>query len=357
MFFSLHHCGLFSAGAALVAAVPGHVSNVHSRASSCTFTDAASAMATKTACSTITLNNIAVPAGKTLDLTKLNSGTQVYLPMVWQKKASIHTDMTQVVFEGTTTFEYSEWEGPLISVSGSSITVTGATGSILDGGGARWWDGKGSNGGKKKPKFFYAHSMKSSSITGITIKDSPVQVFSINGAEDLTLKDITVDDSAGDTGTLGHNTDAFDISESSGVTIIGASVKNQDDCLAINSGTVGISYASIEYSQTICLICKPATTHRLMRLGYHFHQRHLLRWPRPLHRLSRRSLRQHSLQCPHRGLFSHQLRQRHVPSSPFPVFPTSPLRSVRKRPHTHSDVLTNSRDPHQNHLRRHRHRH
>lgn len=36
---------------------------------------------------------------------------------------------------------------------------------------------------------------------------------------------------------LGHNTDAFDVGSSTGVYISGATVKNQDDCLAINSGT------------------------------------------------------------------------------------------------------------------------
>ena len=80
--------------------------------------------------------------------------------------------------------------------------------------------------------------MISSSITGITIKDSPVQVFSINGAQDLALNDITIDDSAGDAGELAHNTDAFDIGSSSGVSITGANVKNQDDCLAVDSGSV-----------------------------------------------------------------------------------------------------------------------
>jgi len=67
--------------------------------------------------------------------------------------------------------------------------------------------------------------------------NSPVQVFSIDGAQTLTLSDITIDDSAGDTDDLGHNTDAFDVGDSDGVTISGANVKNQDDCLAINSGT------------------------------------------------------------------------------------------------------------------------
>lgn len=36
-----------------------------------------------------------------------------------------------------------EWDGPLVSVSGTSITVKGATDSVLDGDGSRWWDGEG----------------------------------------------------------------------------------------------------------------------------------------------------------------------------------------------------------------------
>jgi galacturan 1,4-alpha-galacturonidase len=35
----------------------------------------------------------------------------------------------------------------------------------------------------------------------------------------------------------GHNTDAFDVGSSSGVPIKNANIKNQDHCLAVNSGT------------------------------------------------------------------------------------------------------------------------
>lgn len=52
----------------------------------------------------------------------------------------------------------------------------------------------------------------------------------------LTLDKITIDNSAGDS-QGGHNTDAFDVGSSTGVIISNANVKNQDDCLAINSGT------------------------------------------------------------------------------------------------------------------------
>jgi galacturan 1,4-alpha-galacturonidase len=149
------------------------------------------------------LNNVAVPAGTTLDLTKLTTGTHV-------------------IFEGTTTFGYEEWSGPLISVSGTSITVTGASGSVINGNGARWWDGEGSNGGKTKPKFFYAHSLTTSTIYDLTFKDSPVQLMSINTCTTLTVSGLTMDNANG--ASLGHNTDAFDVGSSTGVTISGANM-------------------------------------------------------------------------------------------------------------------------------------
>ncbi|KAL1982003.1 hypothetical protein VTN96DRAFT_1827 [Rasamsonia emersonii] len=199
------------------------------RATTCTFSGsdgASSASKSKTSCSTIVLSDVAVPSGTTLDLTNLNDGTHV-------------------IFEGETTFGYEEWSGPLVSVSGTDITVTAASGATLNGDGSRWWDGEGSNGGKTKPKFFYAHNLKLSSISGLYIQNSPVQVFSISGSEDLTLSDITIDDSAGDNAGAA-NTDGFDVGESSGIVITGATVYNQDDCLAVNSGT------NITFSGGLC---------------------------------------------------------------------------------------------------------
>ncbi|CAH0040986.1 unnamed protein product [Clonostachys rhizophaga] len=184
---------------------------------SCTFTDAASAIKGKTSCTSIILKDIAVPAGTTLDMTGLKSGTHV-------------------TFQGKTTFGYKEWSGPLISFSGSNIAIDGASGHSIDCDGSRWWDGKGGNGGKTKPKFFYAHSLKESQISKLNVLNTPVQAFSINTVTNLGVYDVTLDNSLGDT-KGGHNTDAFDVGSSTGVYISGAIVKNQDDCLAINSGT------------------------------------------------------------------------------------------------------------------------
>ncbi|KAG5956954.1 hypothetical protein E4U58_006339 [Claviceps cyperi] len=200
-----------------VSAAPAVCRDAALSSADCTFTDATQAMQKKTSCSTITLRNVQVPAGKTLDLSNLNDGTQV-------------------IFSGRTTFGYQEWEGPLISVSGKNIKVSGSPGNIIDCNGQRWWDSKGSNGGKKKPKFFSAHNLINSEIRNLNVLNTPVQAFSISDANNLGIFNVNIDDSAGDS-QGGHNTDGFDIGNSNGVTISGCSVRNQDDCIAINSGS------------------------------------------------------------------------------------------------------------------------
>jgi galacturan 1,4-alpha-galacturonidase len=74
---------LLATTASLVSAAPAAApaptarAELSERATTCTFTNAASAVKSKAACATIVLDNIAVPAGTTLDLTKLTSGTHV----------------------------------------------------------------------------------------------------------------------------------------------------------------------------------------------------------------------------------------------------------------------------------------
>lgn len=141
----------------------------------------------------------------------------------------------KVVFQGETSFGYKEWKGPLIRMSGNGVTVRGDPGHVINGGGEQWWDGKGGSG-KEKPKFFYAHNLDNSTISNLNVKNTPVQAFSVQ-SNNIVLDSITIDDSAGDKKDGGHNTDAFDVG-GSGVTIKNANVKNQDDCLAVNSGEV-----------------------------------------------------------------------------------------------------------------------
>lgn len=121
--------------------------------------------------------------------------------------------------------------------------MRGAPGAVLDGQGALWWDGVGNGGGtiKTKPKFFKANNLNDSLLEGLYILDAPINSFSLNYVRNLTLRGVTVNNTAAEAPaanneTLGHNTDAFDINNADGVVITGARVWNQDDCVAVNSG-------------------------------------------------------------------------------------------------------------------------
>ncbi|KAL0467812.1 glycoside hydrolase family 28 protein [Neurospora intermedia] len=215
-------------GSAMAASIPSTSGNHIKASSSCTFSGSTGFdLLNKghSSCQEIVISDLQVPAGKTLSLDKLNPGTTV-------------------TFSGKTTFPYtsSGFAGPLLSISSSSkLTIRGLSSSVLYGSGEKYWDGLGQKGPIKKPKFFQVHNLENSVIEGVTILNAPVQVMSINGCKNLTVTGFTLDNKAGDgdwkAGKGGRNTDAFDIGSSSNVVIDGAKVYNQDDCVAINSGT------------------------------------------------------------------------------------------------------------------------
>lgn len=217
-------------------------------ATNCTFTGTDGYLEvnqTKNSCSTIILDSLQVPGGVTLNLENLNDGTTVGCPpplFGFSTYGQLILDFPdQVIFEGRTTWDYAEWSGSLFSVSGNNITVRGAPGSVLDGQGALWWDGEGNGGGVTKPKFFKANNLNDSVLDSIYILNAPINSFSINYINNLLVKDIVVNNTAGDElgsdgNTVGHNTDAFDVNNCDGVLITGARVWNQDDCVAVNSG-------------------------------------------------------------------------------------------------------------------------
>lgn len=84
---------------------------------SCTVTSYDNVAAAVKSCTNIVLNGITVPAGKALELN-LQTGTTL-------------------TFKGTTTFAYSQWEGPLVVIKGSKVTVKGESGAVLDGQGKK----------------------------------------------------------------------------------------------------------------------------------------------------------------------------------------------------------------------------
>lgn len=132
-----------------------------------------------------------------------------------------------------------------IMISGSKLTITGAPGHVIDGNGQAYWDGQGSNGGAPKPDHFIVlKNVEDSMVKDLNIRNWPVHCFYINYVDNTTISGLTLDNSAGDAPNAAsdglpaaHNTDGFDVSDCNYLTLEGNKVFNQDDCVAVTSGT------------------------------------------------------------------------------------------------------------------------
>jgi polygalacturonase len=81
-------------------------------------------------------------------------------------------------------------------------------------------------------------------IKNLYIQNWPVHCFDITGSTGVTITGLTLDNSAGDAPNAAssglpaaHNSDGFDISSTTNLVLSNTIVKNQDDCVAITSGT------------------------------------------------------------------------------------------------------------------------
>ncbi|KAJ7696803.1 polygalacturonase [Mycena rosella] len=227
--------------AALVAvavAIPSNTTSPVSRTdtakrATCTVNSVASA-ADLSSCTAVIITAFTVPSGRTF----------LSYPHI------IAASGATVTMQGDITFAKTTAAGPLLTFNTANIVFNGGDRTI-NGNGAMYWDGQGTNGGVAKPHPF--------------VLNSPAQAISVGTTGTTVISGITVDNSAGDAGALGHNTDGFDISASS-VTVAKCVVKNQDDCVAINSGTGiviedstcsgghGISIGSIATGKTVSTV-------------------------------------------------------------------------------------------------------
>ncbi|KAK1935403.1 putative endopolygalacturonase A [Phytophthora citrophthora] len=203
----------FAALALLAVAVNGStmLRQVEEGSSSCTLTGTYKSGTDISSCSTVTIGSLSVPAGVTLDLSKAKTGATIE-------------------FTGTTTFGTQKWDGPLVLLSGSDLTVKGS--GTLDGQGSWYWKQGQSI---TRPVFFRMNKVLSSTVSGFTLKNMPYRTFSILNSQKTTISGLTLDASAGN--GLAKNTDGFDLSGNNGVSITGNKIYNQDDCLAMQSST------------------------------------------------------------------------------------------------------------------------
>ncbi|KAJ6457261.1 polygalacturonase [Mycena sanguinolenta] len=187
----------------------------------CTVNSVASA-ADLSDCTSVLIEAFTVPSGETITIAAASGAT--------------------VTMNGDITFAKTTAAGPLITFDTENIVFNGGDRNI-NGNGALYWDGQGTNGGVAKPHPFVKFK-GFGTFEDVTVLNSPAQAISVGTTGGTAIiQGITVDNSAGN--SLGANTDGFDISASD-VTVAKCVVKNQDDCVAINSG------ASITIEDSTC---------------------------------------------------------------------------------------------------------
>ncbi|OKL61468.1 hypothetical protein UA08_03373 [Talaromyces atroroseus] len=216
-----------STSVSTVSAAPVTTAPTVATESACVVTEYASISSAVKSCTNIVLSNISAPPSSTINLQSLQTGATV-------------------TFAGTTTFgDTYDKDFDTIVISGTNVTITGAEGHVIDGNGQAYWDGKGSNGGQAKPNhFIVVKDFYYSEITNLNIQNWPVHCFEIENVEHVTIAGLLLNNTAGDEPNdrsgkkaAAHNTDGFDISKSEHVTLQDTSVYNQDDCVAVTSGS------------------------------------------------------------------------------------------------------------------------
>lgn len=195
---------------------------------SCTVTEYSQLASAIASCTDIVLRDLSAPVNSSIDLRALQDGSKV-------------------TFAGTTTFEGVTAVKTFypIMIGGHHLTITGDENHVIEGNGAVYWDGLGSNGGGDKPNWFIMiNKTYDSVISGLHIKNWPVHGIDIVSSQNVTLEGLYMDNTEGaapndisDGLSAAHNTDGFGVSSSDFITIRDSTVLNQDDCWAATSGT------------------------------------------------------------------------------------------------------------------------
>uniref|UniRef100_A0A0A9YRF1 Endopolygalacturonase 1 n=1 Tax=Lygus hesperus TaxID=30085 RepID=A0A0A9YRF1_LYGHE len=159
----------------------------------------------------ITLRNIEVPAGKSLDLSDFEPGTKIEIA-------------------GKITFGLAEWGGPLVLMKGQALTIEGKGGSI-DAQGSRWWDNQGAKG-KKKP-LTVSMQLEDSKVIGLLVKNPPLVAIAVNKARNLEITKATIDVKEGN-GKGALDTKGVTIRSSTNTKVLDSTIDNQSDCLLVD---------------------------------------------------------------------------------------------------------------------------
>ncbi|XP_060518123.1 uncharacterized protein LOC132696958 [Cylas formicarius] len=160
-------------------------------------------------CTSVTVGSFTVPAGESLILQP--------------------QDGAYVTFTGEIKFEHSNWAGPLMQIWITDGVIKGDSNHLFHGLGESYWGQDGT-----KPVVMYLRGVHTA-FSGFKIKNCPQRCVALDSSRNSVLSNFVIDNSDGV--GVAKNTDGFDVAKSSGITIKDSVVTNQDDCVAINTGS------------------------------------------------------------------------------------------------------------------------
>ncbi|KAI1321946.1 family 28 glycoside hydrolase [Xylariaceae sp. FL0255] len=180
---------------------------------------------------------IVIPSGKTYHL---NSA----LSFAGCSGCTFQIDGTLLVSDDT---DYWNGKEAIMLMSGiKTAKIYSSTGAgIIDGNGQASWDLFATDSSYTRPTLLYITGSNNIAISSLTFKNAPNVFDSATGSltnikyTDITLSAVSTSSNAA------KNTDGWDIGPASYVTISGATVTNDDDCVAFKAGANYVTVTDI----------------------------------------------------------------------------------------------------------------
>lgn len=171
---------------------------------------------------------IVIPAGKTYHVNSV-------LSFAGCSGCTVQVEGTVLVSNDT---DYWSGKTAIFLAQGiTGLTVKSQTGTgIFDGNGQAAWDLFSADSSYDRPTLFYVTASTNVAVSNLLFKNAP-NVFhsSTGGSSHVVYTNITLS-AISTSSNVAHNTDGWDIGQSTYVTINKASVLNDDDCVAFKPG-------------------------------------------------------------------------------------------------------------------------
>ncbi|KAI9031612.1 pectin lyase fold/virulence factor [Phycomyces nitens] len=171
---------------------------------------------------------VVFPAGATFNMKSVVSATGLSNVNV-EFGSTVNLPAYNTAFQSAIAYFY---------LAGDKIHFSGN--GVFYGNGQAWY-----NAVNRNAPVVFKPKATNSYFGGFTIKQAPRAHFSINGCSNTIFENLTINTVSSNSNYPAKNTDAFDVSGSTGITIRNSNIVNGDDCIAVNGGVSGLTVSGL----------------------------------------------------------------------------------------------------------------